>query len=225
MKIVATRWLPCYRIIPSRFPPIDLFERVADPKDLDVAYALDALTNPRIREETGALHLVPPAERISGPGTGYIMAAFTHLNPKGSRFSDGTCGVYYAGDSLAAAIAETVFHTTQHLLESCEPPQDLDMRVVLADLDGQLWDVRGSEFAQLQDPDPATYGAGQALGRQAKIAGCDGIRFPSARLASGECAAVLRPEVLSYARQSQHLIYPWDGRRIVESRICVKTLL
>ena len=33
----------------------------------------------------------PPEERVkSGPGAScYVMAAFTHINPKGSRFSDG----------------------------------------------------------------------------------------------------------------------------------------
>ena len=225
VKTVPTHWAPCYRIIPSRFPPIDLFEKVADPRDLDVAYALEALTNPRLREEAGALHLVPPAERTSGPGSTYIMAAFTHLNPAGSRFSDGTYGVYYAGDALATAIAETVFHATRYLLETHEPPQDLDMRVVLADLDAQLWDVRGPAFAHLQDPDPATYGAGQALGREAKAAGRDGLLYRSTRLATGTCAAILRPKVLASARQSQHLLYPWDGTQIVASRICVKTLL
>ena len=30
IPVTATRWAPCYRIIPSRFPPIGLFERVAD---------------------------------------------------------------------------------------------------------------------------------------------------------------------------------------------------
>lgn len=144
------------------------------------------------------------------------MAAFTHLNSRGSRFSDGTFGVFHAGDTLETAIAGTVFHLTRYLLESDEPSQDLDMRVVLADLDAQLWDVRGPEFAHLRDPDPATHGAGQALGRQAKLAGADGILFRSARKPSGECAAT---------RQSQHLVYPWNGRTIDSSRICVKTLL
>ncbi len=37
--------------------------------------------------------------------------------------------------------------------------------------------------------------------------------------------AVLRPKVLSRARPSQHLIYPWDGVRIDPARICIKTLL
>ena len=31
------------------------------------------------------------------------MAAFTHLNPEGSRFSDGSYGVYYAAHTLATA--------------------------------------------------------------------------------------------------------------------------
>ncbi len=36
-----------------------------------------------------------------------VMAPFTHLNPKGSRFSDGSYGVYYAAKRLSTAIAET----------------------------------------------------------------------------------------------------------------------
>jgi hypothetical protein len=63
---------PCWRIIPSRFPPIGLFDR----------------------EEAGNLTLVPLEDRVSGPGTTPIMAAFTHLNPEGSRFSGGSFGVY-----------------------------------------------------------------------------------------------------------------------------------
>lgn len=225
MKVCPALWTPCYRIIPSRFPPIDLFESVADPGDLDVAYALEALTNPRIREEVGELSLVPQAERISGPGTSTIMAAFTHLNPSGSRFSDGTFGVYYTAACLDTAIAETVFHGVRWLKETHEPAQDFDMRLLLADLKARLWDVRGPEFTQLHDPDPASYGAGQAVGRKAKSAGSDGIFYRSVRHAGGECAAILRPKVLSAPRQSLHLIYPWDGQQIDRARICVKTLL
>jgi hypothetical protein len=127
-------WLPCWRIIPSRFPPIDLFERVADPADLEAIYELESLTNAHIREEVGELQLVPSQDRISGRGTGYIMAAFTHLNPAGSRFSDGTYGVFYAASTLDTAIAETRYHREQFLRATSEPPMELDMRVLLADL-------------------------------------------------------------------------------------------
>lgn len=74
------RWTPCYRIIPSRFPPISLFEAVADPADLEAVYAIEAMTNDRLRDEAGELSLVPPEDRVSGPGTSAIMAAFTHLS-------------------------------------------------------------------------------------------------------------------------------------------------
>ena len=53
-----TDWQPCYRIIPSRFPPIGLFEDVADPADLDAVFEIEAMTNDRLREEVGNLQLV-----------------------------------------------------------------------------------------------------------------------------------------------------------------------
>ena len=63
-----------------------LYDDIAAPKDLVVVFAIEALTNPRIRQEQGALSLVAPADRLVGPGATLVMAAFTHLNPEGSRF-------------------------------------------------------------------------------------------------------------------------------------------
>ena len=148
IPLTPVAWLPCWRIMPSRFPPIDLFERVADPADLEAVIALESLTNDRLREEVGALQLVPQQDRISGPGTSSIMAAFTHLNPVGSRFSDGTFGVFYAAYTLDTAIAETCYHREQFLRATSEPPMELDMRVLLADLQQHLqrypWPTTGS---------------------------------------------------------------------------------
>jgi hypothetical protein len=93
VPIVDLPWGPTYRLVPSRFPPIDLFERVAAPEDLDTVFAIEALANPRLRQEAGEISLVPREERVSGPGSSAIMAAFTHLNPLGSRFSSGAYGV------------------------------------------------------------------------------------------------------------------------------------
>lgn len=222
---LSTRWLPCYRIIPSRFPPVGWFDRVTTPKDLNALYALEALTNPLVRDEVGDLRLVPDEERICGSGTQLIMTAFTHLNREGSRFSDGTFGVYYAGESQDTAIMETIHGHSRRLKEASLGPRDLEMQVILADLDGDLWDVRGPGFESYHDPDPATYAAGQVLARKAKAERADGIRYRSVRRASGECVAVLRPTALSKAHSTRHLIYPWDGVQIDPGRICVKTLL
>ena len=37
------------------YPPIDLFEDIADPADWELIAAAEAKTNPRVREEIGAI--------------------------------------------------------------------------------------------------------------------------------------------------------------------------
>ena len=207
-------WMPSWRIIPSRFPPIQLFERVTDPADLDAVLALESLTNDRVRAEVGQLDLIPLEDRLAGPGTSAIMAAFTHLNPDGSRFSDGSYGVYYAGKTLETAIAETRYHREQFMLATTQPPMELDMRVYLTDLDAHLHDIRG-----LRETLPAIYAAddysaSQALGMRLRAQDSWGIAYDSVRHEGGECVGVFRPPALRNCRQERSLCYVWDGKRI-----------
>src|SRR5690606_26256887 len=81
-----------YRLIPSHFPPIALFENLLDPRELDAAYALESLTNDRVRDQVGNIALVSPDDRVTGNGTTAIMAAFTHVGIE-SRFTKGLYGV------------------------------------------------------------------------------------------------------------------------------------
>jgi hypothetical protein len=208
------RWQPCVRIIPSRFPPIDLFERVADPADLEAVYAVEALTNTRLRDSAGELQLVPPADRVSGPGSSWLMAPFTHVHGPGGRFSTRDFGAYYAARTLATAIAETRYHRERFLRATRERPMELGMRILHADLAARLHDLRGAQavYPALYDPDD--YGASQAFAAKLRAAGSDGIAYDSVRHGGGQCVAVFRPRLLSRARQAGHLGYLWDGERI-----------
>jgi hypothetical protein len=210
----AVRWLPCYRIIPSRFPPINLFERVTDPADLETVLDIESMTNDRLRDEVGALNLVPPEDRISGPGTSPIMAAFTHLPPYGSRFTDGSFGVFYAGRTLDTAIAETKHHRETFLRATSEPRIELDMRVYAVDLDAVLHDIRGMKDTMLGIYDPDSYAASQALAIEVRNSGSSGLAYDSVRKPGGECVAIFKPRVLSNCRQERHLTYVWDGSSI-----------
>lgn len=218
MAAIATaqvQWLPCYRIIASRFPPISLFEDVADPSDLEAVFAVEAMTNDRLRDEVGELALIVPEDRVSGPGTSVIMAAFTHLNPEGSRFCDGSYGLFYAASTIATAIAETRHHRARFMTYTREPAQELDMRVYAVDLDAVLHDIR-----DLREERPALYAednytAGQALGRELREQGSDGIIYQSVRHPGSECAALFRPRLLANCRQERHLCYVWDGQAII----------
>lgn len=207
-------WRPSYRVIPSRFPPIDLFEGVnGNPDDWDLLNELEGETSARLKEEAGAIHLIRDEDRRYGPGWTPVMAAFCHFPATGSRFTDGTFGAYYCALAEATAIAETRHHTERFMRESNEPPMMLQQRVYLSDLDGQLFDLREREDARsFLAPDDWT--PGQALGRKAWEARIDGIVYPSVRDPDGACAAVLRPPALSPTRQGRHLGYDWDGQRI-----------
>ena len=212
-------WRPSYRLIPSRYPTVGLYDAIADPADLDVVFAIEALANPRIRDEIGEIELVPREERLTGPGATPVMAAFTHLNPEGSRFSDGSYGVYYAAHSLETSIAEVSHHRAVFLRRTDEPAIDIDLRLVTASVEAELHDLleddgaaNASRFASALDPDD--YGPSQTLGKRLRAAESWGIRYPSVRHAGGECVGIFRPRALRHAKAAAHLALHWDGTRI-----------
>ena len=214
LPVTEVEWKPSWRIIPSRFPPIQLFERVADADDLEAVFAIESLTNPRLRDEVGDIRLVSPEDRVTGPGTSVIMAVFTHLNPEGSRFSDGTFGTFYAANDLETAIAETIYHRERFMRATGEGRMELDMRVYLIDLAAVLHELRGrkAEYPLVYHND--NYAAGQHLAAMLRKDGSNGIAYDSVRREGGECAAVFRPRLLSNCRQERHLCYVWNGQRI-----------
>ena len=216
VPLARERWKKTARIVSSRFPPVGLFDRVADPADLEAVYYLEGLTNPRLREEVGELRRVHPEDRMSGPGTTAIMAAFTHPNPDGSRFSDGSYGVYYCARTIETAIHEMRFHRERFLRHSAEAPIMLEMRVYYADIRQSLHDLRGPRRRKPAWLDPDSYAASHKLGRALKGMSSYGVLYPSVRHPGGECAAVLRPSALSPARQGEHYGYYWDGQRIAK---------
>lgn len=207
------RWQRAYRIVPSRFPPVGVFDRIADPEDLDALYRIESLTNPRLREECDELSNVPKERRVSGPGSTPLMAAFTHLNPEGSRFSDGSYGVLYLSHEFETAVEETVYHREQFLAATKEPPIDVTMRAYVSGVHGTLHDIRGGFKAE---HNPLSYAASRKLGGRLRKEGSNGIVYDSARCKGGECAALFYPDLASPCVQGKHLIYRWDGEKIAQ---------
>lgn len=205
-------WPDACRLVPSRFPPVGVFDRIADPADLEALFAIEALTNDRLREELGELGKVPRDRRVSGPGTQPLMAAFTHANPDGSRFSDGGYGVLYAAKALATAVAETMHHRAKFMAATNEPAMKIEMRVWRFPVQARLHDLRRGWPAML---DPVDYAPPQRLARELRDAGSDGVVYPSVRHPGGECVGLFYPDLAGPAVQAQHLVYQWDGQRIL----------
>lgn len=210
--LAAVVWRPSHRIVPSIFPPRGLFDAVADPADLDAVFALEALTNDRLREQAGHLRRIPPERRVSGPGTTPVMSAFTHVHPDGGRFSTAKFGAYYAARELPTAIAETVYHRERFLRASNEPPIDLQMRSYQGNVRADLHDVRGGDWRRLHDPH--SYAISQAFATRLRDKGSEGIVFDSVRKPGGQCVALFYPDLIGPVKQGPHLLYRWDGARI-----------
>ena len=219
IPVTEELWRKAYRIVSSRFPPVGVFDSVADPTDLEAIFYVESLTNPRIREEMGQIELVPPEDRITGPGTTPIMAAFTHLNPLGSRFSNGEYGVYYAANTQNTSIAETVFHIERWAGESNDPPTSFVMRVYIGRLKKRSYhDLRGQGaiYPDLFNLDPKKYGPAQQFASKLREEGSWGLLYDSVRDPDGKCVVAFRPSALGVVNQGAHLAYHWDGTKIVD---------
>jgi hypothetical protein len=209
-------WARATRIIAERHPPIDLFERLSpDPAVWDGLIAAEEAVNPRLRDEVGEIHLVPPEERVSGPGASWVMAAFTHRNPKGSRFSDGSYGVYYAARELRTAIRETAYHFGRYAADSADAARYESMRVLVGRIDNRFADVATLPAplrARLLAPD--SYADSQPFGARLRESGSNGVIYPSVRDPGGQCVGAFRPRAVGIPVQSKHLQFHWDGVRV-----------
>jgi hypothetical protein len=207
------RWLPAFRIVPTRHPSVFLFDRVAGPEDFEALYALESLTNDRVRDEVGKIEMVPPADRLFGPGSGPIMAAFTHLNPEGSRFADGSYGVFYAGKERATAIAETRFHHGRFLAATGEASMHLPMRLYHVDIDARLHDLRVDGVVDQRVNDAHSYAVSRQVGAMLHAEGSNGVAYRSARQPGGQCAGLFKPKAARNCVHAAYLLYAWDGTR------------
>jgi hypothetical protein len=211
---IAVKWHPAYRVIPTRFPAVGPFDRIASAQDFDALYALEAMTNDRLRDEVGDISLVPEAERLYGNGSRPIMAAFTHLNPQGSRFSDGTYGVFYCTQKKETAVAETRYHQALFMAATREPPMRLQMRLYTVEANGRVVDLRKACRADPRIMDPDNYVIAQSVGRELRGDRAQGILYPSVRHAGGHCLAAFRTGIVKNCLHSAYLEYNWNGREI-----------
>jgi hypothetical protein len=213
VPLCKVEWKGAVRIIRSIYPPIDLFEDIADPADWPLLISAEQKTNPRIMESIGNLDLVPEDRRVGGDGASYLMAPFTHVSPdRSSRFSDGTFGVLYAGNTFEVALFETVHHHAIFMARTNEAPGwTSQFREIVLNIDTRLHDLREQQGAIM---DPNDYTASQALAMQLRQGGSNGVLYPSVRHEGGQCAGLFYPDLASKAIQGRHLDYHWDGKRV-----------
>ena len=221
LAALAGATVQAYRLVNSKFPPVALFDDVADADEFEVLYQIQALTNPRLKNEVGHLELIHRSEIPFGiPGCSYATAPFTHVNPAGSRFSDGSFGVLYLADTLETALAEVRHH--QSLYWSKVPSLNYE-RFVFRGLSCSFTDRRMKDATSIAmtDPvyDPDDYTQSRRLGKSVKAAGWPGLRYNSVRMPGSHCWALMTPKPVLSVIQAAHYEMVWNGQVTSVSQI------
>lgn len=212
---VSLQGQACYRIIPSKYPPIDLYDDVASADELEAIFYVESLTNSRLLEEAGDLNRVPKEDwLVDVAHASFAMAAFTHINPEGARFTTGDFGGYYCAPLLETAIKETIHHQERLMGYTNEPAQRLQMRTIFARFTAELSDIRADEYLTTNLYNPTDYRHSQAFANQQREQGADGLLYRSVRHAGHDCYVLYRPRLITEICQSKHFDYCWNGTAI-----------
>jgi hypothetical protein len=201
--VYAAAPAPTYRLIPSRFPPIGLFDTVATAADLAAVMDLVGWTNDRLVAER--LARLPQAEWVYGrSNASVVMAAFLHVAPCGMRFNTGDLGAWYAAAALTTAAVEVAHHLRREAVARGLSTLTRTYRTYVASLAGDYLDIRGQQGARPDVYAPDNYAAAQALGESIRSGGGAGVIFDSLRHAGGTSIVAHRPRNVLDVAQADH---------------------
>lgn len=200
-----------HRLIPSRFPPVNAFETVTRPDDLEPVMELEGWTNDRL--VAARLKRLPRDEWVYGrANASVVMAAFLHGAPQGTRFAGAALGAWYASEALTTAAVEVANGIRREVVLSALQQKTEEMREYTAQLTGDFVDIRGAH-PELHDPNPATYPAAQRFGQTVRAGPHAGIVYDSVRHAGGTNWVAYRPTGVQDVLQGRHFrfVVPQDG--------------
>ncbi len=125
-------------------------------------------------------------------------------------------GIYYGSRTLETAIRETAYHKERYARERGIRAQDFHMQAWVGEILKACYDVRAPLYSRLHDPDD--YLPSQQFTRHLLAADAQayGNVYRSVRHPGGDCLAALRPVTVLLHRQGAHLVYRWDGTRIID---------
>ena len=195
-----------YNLIPSRFPPVPLYERLASDRT-DRFNEIETLTNPRLREKQRLIQQNMAKDKSCPSLQNWNHAPFTYSNPEGSRFFNPNINCLEASTDRQTALATSVRKRERFLQSTAQDPINLDMRMFSRKITGKFADAR-----QL----PTSLGKIERwdLGYQIAELGMDGVIFKSHLRPSGEHISVLNGRLLGKTVQGNHYRFVWDGEKV-----------
>lgn len=198
----------CRRLIPSKFPTIDVYERLhSDPLRV-VAQQLEELTNPRLAAKARLTRGNASVDTDSPQLQNWNHAPFAYPNPEGTYLLSPTYHVMEVASDVRAALASAILRREAFMSRTNEPPAGLDMRMISNRIRGEFVDLRGLS----SDIDQA---GRWEIGRQYYEQSAAGILFRHPEILGADFLSVFDPGVLvAKGVQATHYRFRWDGSRI-----------
>ncbi|MCJ2086730.1 RES domain-containing protein [Methylobacterium sp. E-005] len=195
-----------YRLIPSRFPPVAVYDGLVSPDRLEALAAVEDLTNPRLRSQVRIAKVAGEDPASSTRLQNWNLAPFAYGNPEGSTFFDEERPCLEVAADPQTALAVSVARRERFLARTEEAPVGLDMRMFKTPVEGRFLDLLAYDAERLQ--------------AQARILGgrlpddVDGILFHPVERPSAMAISVVTGVALGRTLQTSHFRYMWDGSRI-----------
>jgi hypothetical protein len=202
------RWSgSAYRLIPSRFPPVNVYEGVVAQDRQDEVVAVENITNPRLRSLDRLQHATGGNASSNPKLHNWNLAPFAYGNPDGSIFFGEQPPCLELASEPQTALAVSVAKRQAFLEATREAPIGLDMRMLCTPVQGKFWDLRSLSISQLNKAQRREIGAQMPTGAQ-------GILYRPSERPSGICLAIVKGDVLDRSQQTVHYRFVWDGKRI-----------
>ena len=194
----------CFQLIPSRFPPIDVYERLGLPELRTAAQELEQRTNPRLLALRHIEKPPDPSHKDAHQYQNWNHAPFVYKNPEGSHFLGPALGVAEMSTDLDASLMLALFRREEFFSRTNEEGMGQDMRVLSRRVAGTLIDLTAV------DP-----GLAQAerwkIGHEIFENGAAGIVYRRTGFGEHRFVSVFDGTILGRALQGAHYRFEWDG--------------
>jgi hypothetical protein len=191
-------------LIPSRFPPVRLYERLGPPEVQERATALEQLTNPRLKARAKLEESDPGLPSSSPKLQNWNHAPFEYPNPEGTTFLGPAYKVLELVAGEWAALRRAILRREAFLARTDEPAIDFDMRLITRRVRGRFVDLTSQP--SLRDEHDR-----HKLGQDLYEGGAAGIAFRWGVDNSVLAVSVFDPSALGRAVQGDHYRFVWDG--------------
>ena len=197
----------CYQLIPSRFPPVDVYERLESPELRAAALESEQRTNPRLTAMKHVETPLKPGDKAANQFQNWNHAPFVYKNPEGTHFLGPAYGVAEMAADLTAALLFALRRREEFFSRTNEDAMGQDMRVLCGRVNGTFTDLTALDPALSQ---AERWKIGQALYDE----GASGIIYRRPGYAECRFLSVFDGTLLGRALQGAHYRFVWDGKAV-----------